>query len=133
MDDRNILVDTSIIIDFLRKKNKQNSLLWKIKEKGFNCIISTITVFELYAGAITSKHITDLKKILKWMDIISFTSDIAEQSGEIYKNLKKKNQLIEFRDIFIGATSIVLNIPLLTLNESHFKKIEGIKIFHIHA
>ncbi len=133
MDDRNILVDTSIIIDFLRKKNKQNSLLWKIKEKGFNCIIFTITVFELYVGAITSKHITDLKKILKWMDIISFTSDIAEQSGEIYKNLKKKNQLIEFRDIFIGATSIVLNIPLLTLNESHFKKIEGIKIFHIHA
>ncbi len=114
MDDRNILVDTSIIIDFLRKKNKQNSLLWKIKEKGFNCIISTITVFELYVGAITSKHITDLKKILKWMDIISFTSDIAEQSGEIYKNLKKKNQLIEFRDIFIGATSIILNIPLLT-------------------
>ena len=129
MDNRDILIDTSIIIEFLRKKNKQNTILWKIKEDGFNCNISSITVFELYAGAITLRHVTDLKKILKWMEIISLTKDIAEQSAEIYKKLKKKNQLIEFRDIFIGATSIVLNIPIITFNEGDFKRIEGIRIY----
>lgn len=39
MENRNILVDTSIIIEFLRKQKKQNSYLWKLKELDFNCFI----------------------------------------------------------------------------------------------
>ncbi len=131
MEHRDILIDTNIIIDFLRKQNKQQSYLWRIKEANFNCIISTITVFELYAGAISSRHKDDLKKLIKWLDIQPLTTEIAQLSAEIYKNLKVNNQLIEFRDIFIGATAIAINIPLLTLNEKHFIRIEGIRIYDI--
>ena len=131
MENRDILIDTNIIIDFLRKQNKQQSYLWKVKEADFNCIISTITVFELYAGAISSRHKDDLKKLLKWLDIHPLTAKIAELSAELYKDLKAKNQVIEFRDIFIGATAIEMNIPLLTLNEKHFIRIKGIRIYDI--
>jgi len=129
MEDRNILVDTSIIIEFLRKQKKQNSYLWKIKELGLNCFISTITVFELYAGAITKRHKEDLEKLLKWLEIIPFTKEIAQRSAEIYKELKLNNLLIEFRDIFIGATALEMELPIITLNEEHFKRIKGIKIY----
>jgi len=129
MEDRNILIDTSIIIEFLRKKNKRNTCLWKVKEVGFNCFISTITVFELYAGAITDRHKQDLEKLLRWIEIIPFTQEIAKHSAEIYKKLKANNQLIEFRDIFIGATALEMQLPLITLNEVHFNRIKGIKIY----
>ena len=130
MENRNILVDTSMIIEFLRKKNKQNTYLWKLKELSFNCFISTITVFELYAGAITERHKEDLKRLLKWMEIIPFTNEIAQRSAEIYKELKLNNQLIEFRDIFIGATALEMKLPIITLNEGHFKRIKGIEIYN---
>ncbi|GAB6888524.1 hypothetical protein JCM13304A_20230 [Desulfothermus okinawensis JCM 13304] len=130
MENRDILIDTSIIIEFLRKQNKQLSYLWKIKEAGFNCLISTITVFELYAGAITKRHKKDLNKLMKWMDVIPLTTEIAQRSAEIYKDLKSQNQPIEFRDIFIGATAVEVNVLLLTLNEKHFKRIKGIKIYN---
>ena len=133
MGNREILIDTNIIIDFLRKQNKQQSYLWMIKEADCNCIISTITVFELYAGAISSRHKDDLKKLIKWLDIQPLTAEIAQLSAEIYKDLKAKNQLIEFRDIFIGATAIKINIPLLTLNEKHFIRIKGIRIYDIQS
>jgi len=129
MEDRNILVDTSIIIEFLRKKKKQNTYLWKVKELGLNCFISTITVFELYAGAITERHKQDLEKLLRWIEIIPFTKEIAERSAKIYKELKAENQLIEFRDIFIGATALEKELSIITLNEAHFKRIKGIKIY----
>ena len=129
MENRDILIDTSIIIEFLRKYNKSDTYLWKIKEKGYYCYISTITVFEIYAGAITEKHEEDLKKLLKWMEIIPFTRDIAKRAASIYKELRLKNQLIEFRDIFIGATSLEASIPIITLNYNHFKRINGIKIY----
>ncbi len=133
MENRNILIDTNIIIDFLRKQNKQQSYLWRIKEADFNCIISTITAFELYAGVISSRHKDDLKKLLKWLDLQPFTIEIAKISAEIYKDLKSKNQLIEFRDIFIGATAIQIDIPLLTQNEKHFTRIKGIRIYDIQS
>ncbi len=129
MEDRNILIDTSIIIEFLRKKEKQDTYLWKIKEKDFSCFISAITVFELYAGAITDRHKQDLEKLLRWIEIIPFTQEIAKRSAEIYKKLKAANQLIEFRDIFIGATALETELPLITLNEVHFNRIKGIKIY----
>ncbi len=133
MGNRDILIDTNIIIDFLRKQNKQQTYLWKLKEADYNCIISTITVFELYAGAITLKHKDDLKKLLKWLEIQPLTTEIAQLSAEIYKDLKNQNELIEFRDIFIGATAIKINIPLMTLNNKHFIRIKGIKIYDIQS
>ena len=129
MEYRDILIDTNIIIDFLRKSNKQKTSLWKIKESNYNSIISTITVFELYAGATSERHTDDLKRLIKWLEIQPLTASIAQLSAEIYKDLKAHNQLIEFRDIFIGATAIKLNIPLLTLNDKHFVRIKGIRLY----
>ncbi|MBX6422010.1 type II toxin-antitoxin system VapC family toxin [Thermosulfurimonas sp. F29] len=63
------------------------------------------------------------------MDRIPFTQEIAKRSAEIYKRLKANNQLIEFRDIFIGATALEMELPLITLNEVHFNRIKGIKIY----
>ena len=60
MENRKILVDTSVLIDFLRKKNKENTLLWSLKEKYNNLSVSVISVFELFAGATDDKKIKDV-------------------------------------------------------------------------
>jgi len=129
MEYRNILVDTSVIIDFLRKTNKKSTYLWSIKSVGSKTLVSSVTVFELYAGAITEKHIEDLKNMMDWFEIIPFSDRIARRSANIYKNLKARNQIIEFRDIFIGATAIELSSSIATLNKRHFERIESISFF----
>ena len=126
MENERILVDTSIIIDFWRKKNKQKSLLWKLQEN-YLILISSITEFELLIGAKNEEQINDIYKITEHFKVISFNSDIACLSAEIYKNLKKKNSLIDFNDIFIGATALESKLPIATLNINHFKRIEKLK------
>ncbi|WP_038056411.1 type II toxin-antitoxin system VapC family toxin [Thermodesulfobacterium hydrogeniphilum] len=59
------------------------------------------------------------------MEIIPFTNEIAQCSAEIYKELKLNNQLIEFRDIFIGATALEMKFPIITLNEAHLNELKG--------
>ena len=81
MENNGILVDTTILIDFLRKKNKDEALLWKFKEIYKNLLISSISVFELYAGAIDDRKINDVKSLLKWLYIIEFDEGIAEMAG----------------------------------------------------
>ena len=63
------------------------------------------------------------------MILLPFNYDTAMKSAEIYNDLKSRNQVIEFRDIFIGATAILNHLPVLTLNRKHFERIDGIKIY----
>jgi predicted nucleic acid-binding protein len=130
MADRGVLIDTSVIIDFLRKKNKQNSTLWKLKEK-HDCFMSAITLFELFAGATDDQKLEDVCKVAKWIEPILFDDPIAELSGKIYRELRHQKQLVEFRDIFIGATAIHYDYQLATLNQKHFNRIKSLKLIDV--
>jgi tRNA(fMet)-specific endonuclease VapC len=125
-----LVIDTSIFIEFLRTKNKDLTTLKKIPK---NTIISlsTVTLYELYMGATNTEKKNDVELLTRNIPIISFEKEIAIKAAEIFLQLKKSNQLIEFRDIFIAATSIIHKTPLLTLNKKHFINIPDIELFEI--
>jgi tRNA(fMet)-specific endonuclease VapC len=130
MENRRILVDTSVIIDFLRKSQKEKSWLWEIKEND-TCFISSITLFELLSGAKTDRHLEDIDKITKWIESIDFNDETATVAALIVRNLKERNQLIDYRDIFIAATAKYYHLTLATLNRNHFERIEGITLLDL--
>ncbi len=125
-----MVIDTSIFIEFLRTKNKDLTTLKKIPK---NTIISlsTVTLYELYMGATNTEKKNDVELLTRNIPIISLEKEIAIKAAEIFLQLKKSNQLIEFRDIFIAATSIIHKTPLLTLNKKHFINIPDIELFEI--
>lgn len=63
--------------------------------------------------------------------ILPLDKDVAIKAAEIFLHIKSSNQLIEFRDIFIAATSIINQLELFTLNRKHFINIPDIKLFDI--
>jgi len=130
MENRRILADTSVIIDFLRKKKKEKSWLWEIQES-FTCFMSSITLFELLSGAKTDRHLEDVDKITKWIESIEFDDEIATVAALMLRNLKERNQIIDYRDIFIAATAKNYHLTLATLNLNHFNRIEGITLLDI--
>jgi predicted nucleic acid-binding protein len=123
----NILIDTSIIIDHLRKKNKKKSQLFNIIDI-HNLFVSTVTLYELFAGAIDEQKRKDINDFLSIVEILPFTRETAEQAGAIYLSLRAKNELIDVGDIFIGATALMHKLPLMTLNVKHFSRIEKLKV-----
>lgn len=131
MENRRILVDTTILIDFLRKQKKEKSRLWKLREEYQNLMISSISVFELFAGATDDQKIEDVRKLLKWFHILDFDEEIAEESGEIFKKMKRENKLIEYRDLFIGTTAVFYDLKMATLNVKHFEHIPNLEILKI--
>ena len=103
MESPQILIDTSILIDYFRKRYKDKTLL--------------------YSLSFTYRFANFL--------ILPFDSTCAQTASEIYKNLKSKNQLISPSDIFIAATAISHNLSLVTLNKEHFERVKGLKLLHI--
>ena len=115
-----ILVDTSILIDYFRKQNKEKTILYHLFSEEEDFAISVITKYQLMLG---SNHLQDLFWIalLQKVNIISLDESIIDETVRIKKELKTKNQEIGLADMLIVATTKFHQFRLATLNINHFK------------
>lgn len=121
------ILDTSVVIDFLRRRDKENTLLYKVSEN--ELLVSIVTHTELFSGKSiwedneARKTVEDL---LSEVDIIPLTSEISAKAGYI----KAYSGLTSIIDAIIAATAIIENTPLVTLNQKHFVDIPEIQLYH---
>ena len=127
MDYRRVLVDSSVIIEYIRKKRKDKTALLHIQKQGAEICISTVTIFEVVSG-INPQNKEIIGQLFDKFEAMPFDIPSAREAGTIYKQLKAKNKLIEFRDIFIAATAIANDLPLATLNIKHFERIDDLEL-----
>lgn len=123
------LIDTDICIFFLRGKF---GIKDKTKEVGIsNCYISEITVAELTYGAMKSanydKHIVEVAKMEQLFNIISIYESFPKFAEEKVR-LQKAGNLIPDFDLLIGSTAVTHDLTMVTNNEKHLSRIEGIRI-----
>jgi predicted nucleic acid-binding protein len=79
-------------------------------------------------GATTPEKENDVRLITEDLSVLPFSDVVAIESAKIYHQLRRSNKMIEFRDIFIAATCVVNDLPILTLNHKHFSRIKGLEI-----
>jgi tRNA(fMet)-specific endonuclease VapC len=127
MENRRVLIDTSIVIEYLRSQNRKVSAFVKLFKDNDLCI-SAISIFELYNGATNESKKQDIEILCYEIENIDFDINTAKTASEIYRNLRSKNKIIEFRDILISATAIQYNLPIATLNVKHFEQIENLQL-----
>jgi len=123
-----MVIDTGVFIEHLRSANKQGTIFYKLPQNT-SYSISAVTLFELYSGAITPAKEKDVLILIQNLSVLPFDNAVATMAATIYRKLKSENKLIEFRDIFIAATCLVHNKPLVTLNIKHFSRIKELDLF----
>lgn len=120
-----ILIDTTIFINHLRKQQKKNSILYHLT--GTSVLYSaTIVEFELFARATDPRKLHE--QVLKACSVLPLTSSIVRRAGHIYQDLKRQNLIIEIRDILIAATALEEGLPVMTINDKHFQRIQGVNL-----
>lgn len=123
---KKILVDTSIIIDFLRKKDKHTALFFQLASE--DLYVSMISHTELYAGkSVWEKKDArqELETLFFGITILSLDKAISEKAGY----LKAHSPDISLIDCIIGATALVNNMEVATLNKKDFCRFEKIKLY----
>jgi len=122
-----MVIDTNIFIEHLRAKDKLTTELYYLSSNT-NLSISAISLYELYMGATTKEKERDIKALTKDLIVLSLTDSASLKAAQIYHHLRLTNPMIEFRDIFIAATCIVNELPIVTLNKKHFNRIKELVI-----
>jgi tRNA(fMet)-specific endonuclease VapC len=95
--------------------------------------LSAISVSELEFGARKSgryeAEMEAVRKILMPFDIYDYDGvSCAYHYGNVRHQLESKGQPIGAMDLFIAAHALSLDATLVTNNESHFSRIEGLKL-----
>lgn len=118
-----LLVDTDVLIDFLRGNDKAISL---IDEFSPRIILSPIVIAELYAGVKGANELTVLDNFVSLFRIVSIDSKIA-RAGGLYKRDFGKSHGVGLADAILAATAEKENAELMTLNVKHYPMIKGLK------
>lgn len=129
MDARDVLVDTSLLIDHFRSKQKKDTILFNLAGR-HHLFISSVTKFEFLVGA-KSDQLPQIKAILDMFNVLAFDSKCAEIASNFFKYLQSKHQHTEFKDIFIAATASANRLPIATLNTKHYKGISEVSLIPI--
>ena len=115
----NYLLDTTVIIDYLRGKEKAVKLLKKLYYEGSLLDCSPINIVEVYTG-MKEKEREVTEDFLDSLEYYDLTKEIAKQAGEYKKSYREKGITLSFPDMLIASIAIAYDLILITDNSKHY-------------
>jgi len=122
-------IDTSLLIAHLRQKPP--TILHRAEILYGKPLASDIVVFELEVGARRANRQFEFRSYFAEIPTYSLTQAILIEAAAVQAQLLTQNKTIELLDLFIAATAIYHDLPLLTLNTRHFSRLDGLTLLDI--
>jgi tRNA(fMet)-specific endonuclease VapC len=123
------LVDTDVVIDYLKGKERAVELLMSLFPEGL--AISLITYGEVYEGIqYGSRPNTQeeaFKRFLRGVEVIGLDKPTMRVFATQRGRLRKSGQLIGDPDLLIAATALQKSLILVTGNDEHFARVDDLR------
>ena len=120
-----LVVDTDIIIDYLRRRTE----VLRVACLRFSCAMTAITLYELKAVGIRSDRQEQLISLLtEILDVLSFDRRSAEEAARVWRLLASQGNLIGLPDILIAGTCLAYGLPILTRNPDHYRRVPDLTL-----
>jgi predicted nucleic acid-binding protein len=123
MADR-LLIDTDVLIDYLRDKAEAVSYLEGLNEP---LLLSVITIAELYAGVRDGAERTTLDEFIHAFEIVPVDREISIKGG-LYRRDYMKSHNVGLADALIAASAETHRAELVTLNSKHFPMLTNVVV-----
>lgn len=120
-----ILCDTNI---FIHVFNGRQETIDRLQLIGLEEIaLSAITVMELYQGMGNKTELAQMKRKIRYYDVVEIDHSISVLATELVEKFKLSHGL-QIPDAIIGASAVIHQIPLYTYNTKDFNFIPGIQL-----
>jgi tRNA(fMet)-specific endonuclease VapC len=127
------LIDSDILSLYLKQDQpvEKNALDYIYAVGPFT--FSIITAFEISRGMKARGafvQLRDFEKLCSVSDVVNLNNDVISIAGDIYSQLHNSGQIVGDADILIAATALHLDLPVVTNNEKHFRRINGLRVLN---
>ncbi len=112
------LLDSDILIDFLRGQAAAGSLMERLRGADEVPLISTISVAEVLAGARRGEE-GATERLLSVLGKVPVSDSIARSAGAFLRTYRRSHGL-ELGDALVAATALAAGATLFTRNVKHY-------------
>jgi predicted nucleic acid-binding protein len=123
-------LDTDILIEHFKGNEAIKEKIESLTDEDRLGLI-WLTFYEFFKGIFVSGKLEEekfLQELVETCIILEPSYEAAKIGGEIYAGLRKVGKLINDADILIASIVKAHDAVLVTNNEDHFSRIEGLKI-----
>lgn len=127
------LYDTSIFVGHFRRNPQTHSAIIRLLDRSWAVTVSSITLYELKWGWLLSRdparsEAAMRKYLAKVKATLAVDEAVANRAAEVQAQLRRRNQIIDFRDLLVAATALVHDVSICTLDEKHFRRVPGLHL-----
>jgi tRNA(fMet)-specific endonuclease VapC len=126
-----IIIDTSVLIDALHRKQTALKKILELEETGETLCTTQINVLELYKGVYnptrSEKGLEKVKKLLDAFVILNINDDAYEMFGELSAELKRQGEAIGDFDELIASIALTYEASIVS-TDRHFQRVPGLVV-----
>ena len=127
MDLTRICIDTGPLIAFLKGRNPAAAAVERAVQQ-LDCFVTVITAYELLFGVARARRQIGEDALLGNMHSLPLDIASARRAAQLHDELIRRNQDIGIKDVLIAAICLEHELPLLTLNEEHFRRVSELAV-----
>lgn len=129
MANRLLIVDTDLVIDFLRGSGPGADLV-EASLRSRELRLSAVTAFELRLGTDFLRRRRGIEALLR-RRTLPLDAAAAVLAGEIYAQLERSGDSISVQDALIAGICRRFDLPLATRNVRHFQRVPGLQLIEV--
>ncbi len=120
MKQRGWLIDTDVLVDYLRGREEAAVWLENLSEPVY---ISAMSVAELCSGARPGREHQKLQQFIGAFEVVPVSAEVAQRGG-LFRRDYGPSHGTGLGDALIAATAEVVGAQLVSLNERHFPMVK---------
>lgn len=124
-----VIVDTSVLIDFLKGSDTFGRDVNLLIEKD-RFVTTGVIIAELLQGVRNPKEEQRISHLLTAMNLLEITTALWIKAGMASSSLRKKGVNLPLTDVAIATLAIEHDLSVFTLDR-HFEQIPGLKMYRV--
>ena len=129
MADR-LILETTFLIDLERElaQGKPGPAQDFLTDHPASQLYITFTVAGELAAGVSLDRRARWEQFVAPFRILPYTDDVCWEYGQAFRYLQTNGLLIGANDLWIAATAIVHEMPLVTRNDRYFQRMPGLRV-----
>jgi len=125
-----LIFDTTFLIDFQRERNagREGPTHAFLREHAEAAAYLPVIAYGEFAEGFEDRTHASFLSVTESFEILPVTRDIAGIYAEIAAALRRQGRIIGTNDLWIAATALHRDLPLVSRNLDHFARVPGIQL-----
>ncbi len=125
-----LILETTFLIDLERERTSRidGVCIGFLAAQGSTRLFLTHTTVGELACGVGPLERHKWERLTVPFHILEHTIDVDWHYAQIFRHLRRRGELIAANDLWIAATALAYNMPVVTRNVAHYERVPGLDV-----